>query len=251
MELAEVLRTRRMVRTFDPDRAVPVDIVDRALHAATRAPSAGFSQGWDFVVLTDAADRATFWAAATPHPPDPPDPPDPPQRGGNTSPAAPQPDRWLRGVSAAPCLVVCCSDPQRYYRRYAEPDKSARPATSAAADPWPIPYWDVDTGMAALLMLLTGVDAGLGGLFFGVPAARIGTVAQALSIPADRRIVGVVALGYPLPDVRSPSLRRGRRPLAQVAHFGRFGVAWERPTSASTTSGVAHNAAAMPVTPIT
>jgi hypothetical protein len=32
---------------------------------------------------------------------------------------------------------------------------------------WPVPYWDIDAGMAALLMLLTAVD-GLGACFFGV-----------------------------------------------------------------------------------
>jgi hypothetical protein len=36
----------------------------------------------------------------------------------------------------------------------------------------------------------------------------------------------VVALGYPVGDVRSPSLRRGRRPVAEVAHDGRFGRPW-------------------------
>lgn len=214
MELGEVVRSRRMVRAFDPDRPVPVEIIDRALDAATRAPSAGFSQGWDFVVLDTASDLACFWDGASP------------------AGALAAPDRWLRGVSAAPCLIVCCSDPDRYRRRYAEPDKAG---SAPEVHPWPIPYWDVDTGMAALLMLLTVADAGLGGLFFGVPGPGRERVAQVLGIPQDRRLVGVVALGYPLPDVRSPSLRRGRRPRSEVAHDGRFGVPWERSTGASTT----------------
>ena len=50
---------------------------------------------------------------------------------------------------------------------------------------------------------------------------------EALAIPADRNLVGVVALGYPAPDRRSPSLRRGRRPVEQVAHAGRFGTPLE------------------------
>ncbi len=219
MELEEVVQSRRMVRTFDPDRAVPVAFIDRALEAATRAPSAGFSQGWDFVVLTATQDRDAFWDSAAP------------------SGALETPDRWLRGVRAAPCLIVCCSDPDRYRRRYAEPDKAVADPNAAVPEvhSWPIPYWDVDTGMAALLMLLTGVDAGLGGLFFGIPDTRHWGVAAALGIPRDRRLVGVVGLGYPLPDVRSPSLKRGRRPLAEVAHAGRFGVPWGLPASASTT----------------
>jgi nitroreductase len=203
MELADAVRRRRMRRSFDPARPVPEHVIDTALQAATRAPSAGFSQGWDFVVLRTASQRTAFWNA------------------GRGSPGSDAPDRWMRGVSAAPCLIVCCSDPQRYRRRYAEPDKAGR-----GSRPWPIPYWDVDTGMAALLMLLTAVDHDLGGLFFGVPAEAMDAVRAALDIPADRRLVGVVALGYPVGDVRSPSLRRGRRPVAEVAHDGRFGRPW-------------------------
>ncbi|MGB3686324.1 MAG: nitroreductase family protein, partial [Ornithinimicrobium sp.] len=184
------------------ERAVPDPIIAAALDAAIRAPSAGFTQGWDFVVLRTASERSVFWKATV----------------GDVGKTAP--DRWLRGVSSAPCLIVCCSDPEAYRRRYAEPDKAGD-----EPHPWPIPYWDVDTGMAAMLMLLTAVDNELGGLFFGVPAHAMDGVKGALSIPDDRRLVAVVALGYPAPtDMRSPSLARGRRPVSEVAHAGRFGV---------------------------
>lgn len=214
MELREVIHSRRMVRTFDAEQAVPDWILAAALDAAIRAPSAGFTQGWDFVVLRIDEERAAFWDAAV-------------SEEGNAT-----PDRWLRGVSSAPCLIVCCSDPEAYRRRYAEPDKAGD-----GTHPWPIPYWDVDTGMAAMLMLLTAVDNELGGLFFGVPAHAMDAVRGALSIPDDRRLVGVVALGYPAPsDVRSPSLARGRRPVCDVAHTGRFGV----PFGESKTGNAAH-----------
>ena len=174
MEFRETVRRRRMVRSFDPGRQVDREVVHRVLQHAVRAPSAGFSQGWDFVVLSDAGDRELFWARTT----------DPDAA----------PDRWLRGVSSAPVLVLCCSDPQAYLSRYAEPDKGWADRDVAR---WPVPYWDVDNGMAAMLMLLTAVDEGLGALYFGVPPEHQDGVKEAFSIPADRRIVGVVALGHP------------------------------------------------------
>lgn len=206
MQLSEVIRRRRMVRAFDPDQPVDPAAVHRVLEHAVRAPSAGFSQGWDFVVLDEPEDRGRFWSVTT--------------EGG-------EPDRWLRGVSRAPVLVLCCSDPQAYLSRYAAPDKGWEDRDVAR---WPVPYWDVDNGMAAMLMLLTVVDEGLGGLYFGVPPERQEAVKAEFSIPADRRIVGVVALGHPAPDrtqeAGGSARTRPRRPLSQVTHRGRFGEPW-------------------------
>jgi nitroreductase len=198
-----------MVRTYDPQRAVPGDLLVEFLELATRAPSAGFSQGWDFVVLRTAADTARFWSVSAP--------------SGGAEPGG-GPDRWLLGLQTAPVLILCLSDRERYLDRYAEPDKGWTDRDPAR---WPVPYWDVDTGMAGLLVLLGAVDAGLAGCFFGVPPARQDAVLAEFAIPADRRVVGVISLGHPAPggaDRRSPSLRRGRRPVREIAHDGNFGV---------------------------
>ncbi|SNT27993.1 Nitroreductase family protein [Asanoa hainanensis] len=45
-----------MVRSYELDRPVPPEVVDRILHNGLRAPSAGMSQGWGFLVLDTAAD---------------------------------------------------------------------------------------------------------------------------------------------------------------------------------------------------
>lgn len=204
MQLAQVIRRRRMVRRYDPARAVPHEDLIACLEAAIRAPSAGFSQGWDFLILRSESERAAFWDNAT--------------EPSDGTPAAA--DSWLRGMQTAPVLVVCLSDPQTYLDRYAAPDKGWSDRDPAR---WPVPYWDVDTGMAGLLILLTAVDRGLGGCFFGVPPGRHEAVRAALRIPAGRRFVGVISLGYARPHPPSPSLRRGRRELTDVAHWGRFG----------------------------
>jgi nitroreductase len=80
--------------------------------------------------------------------------------------------------------------------------------------------------MAAMIMLLGAEEAGLGALFFGVPAPRHDAVRAALGIPADRRLVGVVALGHEAERTAGSAATRRRRPLDEVLHRGRFGVSW-------------------------
>ena len=65
MEFRDVVRRRRMVRKYD-DRPVDPAVVDRMLEHATRAPSAGFSQGWAFLRLDTPEDLARFWRTTTP-----------------------------------------------------------------------------------------------------------------------------------------------------------------------------------------
>ena len=197
MQFEDVVRRRSMVRNFD-DRPLPAEVVERILVNGTRAPSAGFTQGWAFLVLEGPQETARFWAASAP--------PD-----GNRSRT-----RWP-GVLRAPLLVVVLSDEGAYRRRYAEPDKAA----SGLADrPWPVPYWHVDAGFAALLMLLTAVDAGLGALFFGV--SDHDGLRREFGVPDDWTPVGALAIGYPRADEPSPSLARGRRPPGEVVHRGRW-----------------------------
>jgi len=199
MEFADVVRRRRMVRSYDPDRPVPPEVRERLLEHAIRAPSAGFSQGWAFLVLETAEERDRFWTATT---------------------DAGAPDGWLTRMRRAPLLIVPLSHKAAYLERYAEPDKGWTDRDEAR---WPVPYWDVDTGMASLLMLLTAVDEGLAACFFGVPPERLPAFREAFGVPAAYRPVGCISVGYGgAEDKRSPSLRRGRRSVEEVVHRGRW-----------------------------
>jgi nitroreductase len=197
MELAELVRRRRMVRTYQADRPVPREVVDELLRLAIRAPSAGHTQGWHFLVLDDITSRNAFWAATS---------------DGDR-------DSWLARLQTAPTLIVCLSNKSAYLDRYAEPDKGWTDRDEAR---WPIPYWHVDTGMAAMIMLLAAEDADLAACFFGVPGERWDAVRTTFAIPAELEPVGIVSLGYPAPDQRSPSLKRGRRILPDVVSYGSF-----------------------------
>ncbi|MFI6323905.1 nitroreductase family protein [Nonomuraea sp. NPDC050556] len=201
MEFQEVVDRRRMVRNYDPDRPIPPEVRERILQNALHAPSAGFSQGWAFLVLDEPGDVATFWKVSD---------------GGEE-----QENPWGAGLRRAPMLIIPLSHKQAYLDRYAEADKGL---TDKSESHWPVPYWDIDTGFASLLMLLTVVDEGLAACFFGIPPGdRMDAFRQAFGVPEDYTPIGVISVGYRAKDVPSPSLKRGRRPVEDVVHHGSWG----------------------------
>ena len=199
MEFRDVVRRRRMVRRFD-QRAVPRDLLDAVLDSARHAPSAGFSQGMALVGLDEPAQVRRFWDLTT--------------RSGSAR---------VDEVRAAtpPVIVLPLSHKQAYLDRYAEPDKAGTGLD--AQERWPVPYWDLDLAMAVMLMLLTAVDHGLGGWFFGVFHGER-ELLRDLGVPSAYRPIGALGLGYPAPgeqpigSVRS----RPRRPLEDIVHRGRW-----------------------------
>ncbi|QBR93179.1 nitroreductase family protein [Nocardioides euryhalodurans] len=199
MELREVVRRRRMVRRY-ADRPVDPALVDRALEHASRAPSAGFTQAVEFLVLDEREQVARFWDVTA-------------DAGAESS--------WLRGMRSAPVVVVPLTSREAYLDRYAEADKGW---TDRDPGRWPVPFWYVDAGMASLLVLQTAVDEGLGACFFGIPPGRVAALREAFGVPGDRLPVGAITLGHRLEDAGpagSPS-RRPRRPWQDLVHRGRW-----------------------------
>ncbi len=203
MEFDEVIRRRRMVRGYDPTRPIPAELVDKIVRHGLRAPSAGFAQGWGFLVLTEQADRDRFWAAT-----------------GEDAPAGSGPAAgWLERMRTAPLVIVCLAAKSLYLDRYAEADKGWTDRDEAH---WPVPYWDIDTGFAALLMHLTAVNEQLGSCFIGLPVTTVQRFKDAFGVPDGLNPIGALTVGYPAADKRSPSLRRGHRPVDDVVHHGRW-----------------------------
>jgi nitroreductase len=199
VEFDEVVRRRRMVRSYEPDRPVPPEIVDKIVKHALRAPSAGFSQGWGFLVLQEPADRELYWSTLAD--------------------ADEEADSWLRRLRGAPLIIVALSNKSVYLDRYAQADKGW---TDRDESLWPVPYWYIDTGFASLLMHLTAVNEGLGSCFIGLPVGTIQAFKTAFGVPEEYTPIGALTVGYRAPDKRSPSLRRGHRPVDDVVHHGRW-----------------------------
>ena len=192
MDFDEVLRRRRMVRNYRPD-PVPPEVLDRMVDAGLRAPSAGNSQGLGFVIVTtevkrraiaELADEASYLEHGF--------------------------DPW---ISRAPAHIVLTVSELIYRERYREPDKLGPDGNEID---WPVPYWWVDAGAALMAVLLAAVNEGVAAGFLGVHA--VSGLGALLDIPGHHTPIGVVTIGYPLPDRASGSLERGKRPRSAVVH---------------------------------
>jgi nitroreductase len=195
MDFSEVLRRRRMVRNYLADAVDPA-AVDRIVDAGVRAPSAGFTQGQSFVIVTDPERRLDIAELA-----------------GESEYVERGFDPW---ISRAPVHIVVCVSESAYHQRSQEPDKTD--ANDREID-WPVPYWWVDAGASMMAILLAAVDEGLGAGFLGVQSFE--GLAEHLGIPAHVAPIGVITIGHPAPDRRSSSLDRGRRP--GVVHREQWG----------------------------
>jgi len=191
-----------MTRSFD-GRSVADDVIERIVDLATRAPSAGKTQGWHLIVLTGQA-VARFWAISLPT-------------------ADRARFRWKRLLDA-PVIAIPLADPGAYLDRYSEPDKAAT-GLGSGESAWPTPYWTVDASMSMMTLLLAAEAEGLGALLFGIfrdePAIRV-----AFGIPDSLQILGAIALGWPaMGDAAAQAGRsatRHRRSAAEVIHRGHW-----------------------------
>jgi len=195
MEFAEVVQRRRMVRHFAPD-PIERSVLERIAATAQRAPSAGFSQGQRLVIVTDPARRRRLAELAW--------------EGSYTEHGF---DPW---ISEAPALFVPAVSAKVYVDRYNEPDKRDPSEPAGTEDEWDVPYWWMDVGCTVMLLLLAVVDEGLAAGFAG---GDFDGMREAVGLPTDFTPVGVIPVGRPLPDKKSPSLKRGWRSLENFAHW--------------------------------
>ncbi len=194
-----------MTRSF-ASGPLPVGLIDDFVDLASRAPSAGKTQGWHLIVL-EGDQTAAFWDITLP-----------PMRRGRF--------KW-QGLLDAPAILLPLADAKAYTDRYSEPDKAA---TGLGAGPgaWPVPYWTIDASMSVMTLLLAAEDAGLGALFFGVFKGER-ELRQSLGVPPGLELLGAIALGYPDDPTdptggttRGRSATRLRRPPHEIIHRGRW-----------------------------
>ena len=197
MELSEVIARRHMTRAFT-DSPLDDGVVDDLLSLALRAPSAGNTQGREFVVLEGAEQTDRFWQATT----------DGAWRSRS---------RRYAGLSRAPVIVLVFADPPPTWPATAEPDKQ-RPDGEEVE--WIVPFWFVDAAFATMHLLLGAADRGIGAAFLGNFRGE-DTLRAWLGVPDRLRWLGAVLLGERAePDPPSSSSSRPRRTLGDSVHRG-------------------------------
>ena len=192
MEFRDTVLKRRMVRNF-ADKPVDLVIIDRILELTRHAPSAGFTQGQSFIVVTRPELKKAIADTC-------------------------EEEEYVQSgfapfLSKAPVLLVPCTSEAAYHRRYQEADKVNEDGIEIV---WPVPYWFMDIGCAVMIALLAAIDAGLVAAFAG--SKDLDRLRSLLNIPAEVSPVGVIALGYRAPDMPSPSLKRGRKSDEEYIH---------------------------------
>jgi len=208
VEFSEVIKRRRMMRAFTAE-PLAEGTAERLLRAGNRAPSAGFSQGYSFLVLEGAEQAAPLWrvmwhAAAD-------------LTGEDAAYEAAQ----LRALEPALLLIVPLASKDIYLDRYARGDKGW---TDRDETRWPVPYWYIDTGFAALLILLAVVDEGLGAVLFGIPPEVMGEFRAEYGVPDEWTPIGAIAVGHsdPANDPVPPAKASDRKKLDELVHRGRW-----------------------------
>ena len=193
----EVMGTCRAMRWLRPD-PVPPELIDRVLWAATRAPSPGNTQDWDFVVVDDPDAKARIGAAV---------------REAMTAyvAALPRPDRTTRLMldgtthlidtfAQAPVVVFVCGA-VNYPAQRPDPQMT-----------WSALY------PAAQNLILGARALGLGTTFTTLHRPAEPVVREVLGIPDDVKIAATIPIGWPAGRFGPVN----RRPLTDVVHRNRW-----------------------------
>lgn len=183
-----------MRRVF-ANRPVETEWLTSVLELATRVPSAGNSQGLDWLVLDTPESTNRYWSVTLG------------QRRATFG---------HQGLLVAPVLVVVIADPGAYVARYAEDDKARTGLGDDPAD-WGVPYWFVDAGMAIQTLLLAAEQASMSACFFGL-FDHEAAVLDEFDVPLGRRGVGTIALGHRAHGVEPPGRSATRKRRDDTIH---------------------------------
>jgi nitroreductase len=197
MDVFEAMGTCRAMRYLKAD-PVPADLVERLIWAATRAPSPGNSQGWDFVVVDDPDPKRRIAHAVR-------------TAMAQRVAAMPRPDRTARlmldgtaklvdTLDQAP-LIIFVTGPVIY-----PPGAPREQFTWSALYP------------AAQNILLAARALGLGATFTTLHNSSEPTVREVLGLPDTTKIAVTIPVGWPAAAFGPVN----RRPVGDFIHHNHW-----------------------------
>ncbi|HVC56119.1 MAG TPA: nitroreductase family protein [Stellaceae bacterium] len=203
-DLFEIIRTTRSMRRLKPD-PVPDALIRQILEAGVCAPSGGNMQRWRFLVIRDAATKATVgayykraWDEQV----------GPRYRAGEPAPGTDR-DRFLRMLGAAEHLAAHIHEAPVWIVPCLQ---GAAPTRTAGSSIYP----------AIQNMLLAARALGLGATLTTLYLAFEKEAEAALGLPADWHSYALLPVGYPLG--RFGPVRRVA--LGDVVYEDRWGQAY-------------------------
>lgn len=188
-----------MYRSFS-GRSVSEGQIREILLAALQAPSAGFTQGVEYLVLTKKESVNLFLSTVT-------------------TPGWLEQSRSHSGLRRSGVVLVPFYDKNRYLARYREDDKGYSSWQSEGS--WAQPFWIVDCSFSVMLALLKVTELGLGALFLSIDRG-MEDLREHFRVPVDLEPLGALIIGYPEGEPSGSPQRRARRAWDEVAHFETF-----------------------------
>lgn len=174
----DLVKSRQSDRAFEPGRKIEREVLERVLDAGRLAPSACNGQPWHFTVVTEDALLADVAKATS-------------GLGMN---------KFVKDASA---LVLVTQEPTNI---------SSRIGAGIKDKDFPV----MDIGIATAYITLAAEDEGLGSCILGWFDEK--SIKELVSIPKNRRLMLVIALGY----AAKPKRNKVRKEREKVISFEKY-----------------------------
>jgi nitroreductase len=201
MDIFEAMETCRAIRRLKAD-PVPDELIEKLIHSATRAPSAGNSQLWGFLVVTDQAERTFIgdvlrkaWAPRMAQAPAD-DDRSPAARGARTF------RRFILEFDRIPVVIFPC----------------VANGYPAQGEPNPMFMWST-IYPATQNLLLAARALGLGAAMTTFHMSGEAAIKEHFGIPENVSIGATIPVGYPEGNYGPLT----RKPDSEVTHWNRWG----------------------------